>query len=133
METKLQVATSPKPVDQFLAELKAFVEEHHPKKTKMIQAIVNGTASKQALQAIAGFGFAIESPAAEWGRMLHDGFKNNHDFDDKAMRFWVTHLEEDDEGAGLEEQHGENARRLMERFAATQEQQERIGKAFIYS
>src|SRR5258705_1145857 len=53
METKLQVATSPKPVDQFLAELKAFVEDHHPKKSKMIQAIVNGTASKKALQAFA--------------------------------------------------------------------------------
>lgn len=226
METKLQVAAGAKPVDQFLAELQAFVEEHHPKKSKVIQAILNGTASKSALQnfakefyaysafsvrpfaalvanspdeisyklmlqnfageagllntpphpvlfrdfthalgvsdeelnahvplpttlgamftldhflrgpfdaAIAGFGFAIETPAAEWGRMLHDGFKNNHDFDEKAMRFWDTHLEEDDEGTGLEQQHGENARRLMQRFAATQEQQERIGKAFIYS
>src|SRR6266852_4929011 len=53
METKLQAATGPKPVDQFLAELQAFVEEHHPKKSKMIQAIVNGTASKKALQSFA--------------------------------------------------------------------------------
>src|SRR5262249_55588995 len=77
-------------------------------------------------EAVAGFGFAIEGPAAEWGRMLHDGFRDNYDFDEKAMRFWVIHLEEDDEGAGLEQQHGENAHRLMQRFAAGYEQQERI-------
>jgi hypothetical protein len=49
------------------------------------------------------------------------------------MRFWAIHLAEDDEGSGLEEQHAENARRLMQRFAAGKEQQARIGKAFMYS
>ncbi len=226
MSAKLQAASEAKPVDQFLAELKSFVEDHHPKKSRMIQAIVQGKASKKALQqfakefyaysafslrpfaalvanapddlslklmlqnfageagflntpphpvvfrdfatatgvteeeldthiplpstlggmfaldhflrgpfdqAVAGFGFAIEGPAAEWGKLLHDGFKNNYEFDEKAMQFWVIHLEEDDEGEGLEAQHGENARRLMQRFAATPEQQTRIRKAFIYS
>jgi len=84
-------------------------------------------------EAVAGFGFAIEGPAAAWGKMLHDGFKNHYKFDEQAMRFWVIHLEEDDEGAGLEAQHGENARKLMQRFAATSEQQARIRKAFVYS
>ncbi len=49
------------------------------------------------------------------------------------MQFWVLHLEEDEHGGGLEAQHGENARKLMQRFAATHEQQTRIGKAFINS
>lgn len=215
-----------KPVDRFLEDLQGFVEEHHPKNSRMIQAISKGTAAKTALQgfvkefhaysafsvrpfaalvsnapdetsyqlmlqnfagesgllntpahpivfrdfaiatgvtaeeldqhtplpstlgamftldrflrgpfdeAIAGFGFAIEGPAAAWGKMLHDGFKNHYPFDEKAMRFWVIHLEEDDEGTGLEAQHGENARRLMQRFAATAEQQARIRKAFTHS
>jgi len=84
-------------------------------------------------EAIAGFGFAIEGPAAEWGRMIHDGLRNNYDYDDAAMEFWSVHLEEDEEGAGLEEQHAENANRLMRRFAGTKEQQVRIREAFIYS
>jgi len=84
-------------------------------------------------QAIAGFGYAIEGPAAIWGKMIHDGLAANYDFDENAMRFWVVHLEEDDEGTGLEAQHAENARRLMGRFASTLEQQTRIRKAFVYS
>lgn len=226
METKLQSVSSEKPVDEFLADLKEFLKDHDPKDSKMIQAIVNGTASKSALQnfakefyaysafsvrpfaalvsnapdatsykmmlenfageagllntpahpvlfrdfalalgiteeeldshiplpttlgamyaldkfmrgpfdeAIAGFGFAIEGPSETWGRMLHDGFKEKYEFDEKAMRFWVIHLDEDEEGTGLEAQHAENARRLMQRFAASDEQQARIGKAFKYS
>jgi pyrroloquinoline quinone (PQQ) biosynthesis protein C len=226
MESKQRLANEAKPVDQFLADLQEFVAGHHPKDCKMIQAIANGTASKEAIQkftkefyaysafsvrafaalvantpddisyqlmlqnfageagllntpahpvlfrefalatgvteeeldnhiplpstlgamftlnhfmrgpfdeAVAGFGFAIEGPAAAWGKMLHDGFKNNYDFDEKAMTFWVIHLEEDDEGTGLEAQHGENARRLMQRFAATAEQQARIRRAFVHS
>src|SRR5690349_22395740 len=50
MEAKLQSAAEAQPVDQFLADLKNFIEEHHPRKSKMIQAIVSGTASKEALQ-----------------------------------------------------------------------------------
>lgn len=226
MATKLEVANEAKPVDQFLADLKSFIAQHHPKDSKIIQGIVKGTASKVALQkfakefyaysafslrpfaalvanapdehsyklmlqnfageagllntpphpelyrdftlatgvteaeldahvplpstlgamytlshflrgpfdeAIAGFGFAIEGPAAEWGRLIHDGLRDNYDFDEKGMRFWAIHLAEDDEGSGLEEQHAENARRLMQRFAAAKDQQTRIGKAFMYS
>jgi pyrroloquinoline-quinone synthase len=226
MSAKLQAASEARPVDQFLAELQAFIEEHHPKNSRMLQAIANGTASIEALrqfakefyaysafslrpfaalvanapddlslklmlqnfageagflgtpphpvvfrdfatatgvteeeldnhiplsstlgamygldhflrgpfdEAVAGFGFAIEGPAAAWGKMIHDGLRAHYNFDEKAMRFWVIHLEEDDEGQGLEAQHGENARRLMQRFAATAEQQTRIRKAFIYS
>jgi pyrroloquinoline quinone (PQQ) biosynthesis protein C len=226
MEAKRQSAAAAQPVEEFLAELKDFIEEHHPRRSKMIQAILNGTASKKALQlfakefyaysasslrpfaalvsnapddvslqlmlqnfageagllntpphpvlfrdflratgltdeeidahtplpstlgamfaldhflrgpfdeAVAGFGFAIESPAADWGRRIHDGLKAHYDFDEKAMRFWVIHLDEDDEGMGLEEQHGENARRLMQRYASTVEQQQRIRRAFVFS
>jgi pyrroloquinoline quinone (PQQ) biosynthesis protein C len=226
MSARLKVVTEAMPVDDFLAELHSFIEEHHPQNCKMIQAIARGTASMEALQkfskefyaysafslrpfaalvanapddhslklmlqnfageagflntpphpvvfrdfatatgvtdeeldthiplpstlggmfaldhflrgpfdqAVAGFGFAIEGPAAAWGKILHDGFKNNYQFDDKAMRFWVIHLEEDESGEGLEAQHGENARRLMQRFAASLEAQNRIRKAFIYS
>jgi pyrroloquinoline-quinone synthase len=226
MSAKLQAASEAKPVEQFLAELQAFIEEHHPKNSRMIQAIAGGTASMKALrqfakefyaysafslrpfaalvsnapddlslklmlqnfageagflgtpphpvvfrdfatatgvteeeldshiplpstlggmyaldhflrgpfdEAVAGFGFAIEGPAAAWGKMIHDGLRAHYDFDEQAMRFWVIHLEEDEEGAGLEAQHGENARRLMQRFAATPEQQTRIRKAFVYS
>ena len=226
MSAQQQAAGEAKPVNQFLAELKSFTEDHHPKKSRMIQSIIAGKASMKALQqfakefyaysafslrpfaalvanapddlslklmlqnfageagflntpphpvvfrdfatatgvteeeldshiplpstmggmfaldhflrgpfdqAVAGFGFAIEGPAAEWGKLLHDGFKKNYKFDEKAMRFWVIHLEEDDQGEGLEAQHGENARRLMQRFAATLEQQTRIRKAFVYS
>ena len=226
MEAKPQPTAEARPVDEFLAELQSFLEEHHPKNSHIIQAIVNGTASKKALQgfakefyaysafslrpfaalvsnapddaslkpmlqnfageagflntpphpelfrdftiatgvspeeldshiplpstlgamygldhflrgpfdqAIAGFGYAIEGPAAIWGKMIHDGLKANYDFDEAAMRFWVVHLEEDDEGTGLEAQHAENARRLMGRFASSLEQQTRIRKAFTYS
>jgi pyrroloquinoline quinone (PQQ) biosynthesis protein C len=226
MARTLQWASEAKPVDQFLAELQAFLADHHPKNSRMIQAIVNGTASMEALQkfskefyaysafsvrplaalvsnapddtslymmlqnfageagllntpphpvmyrdfaiatgvteeeldnhiplpstlgamftldhflrgpfdeAVAGFGFAIEGPAEEWGRMIHDGLKANYDFDERAMRFWVVHLEEDELGEGLEAQHGENARRLMQRFASTAEQQARIAKVYIRS
>jgi len=215
-----------KSVDRFLADLHAFTEGHHPKNSKMIQAIVKGKANKSALQefakefyaysefslrpfaalvsnapdetsyqlmlqnfageagllntpahpvlfrnfalatgvtekeleehvplpstlgamyalshflrgpfdeAIAGFGFAIEGPAAEWGRMIHDGLRKHYQFDDDAMKFWTAHLAEDQEGSGLEEQHAANARRLMERFAGSKEQQVRIGRAFMYS
>ncbi|HKZ03293.1 MAG TPA: iron-containing redox enzyme family protein [Pyrinomonadaceae bacterium] len=226
MATKLELANEAKPVDQFLADLQTFIQQHHPRDSKIIQGIVNGSASKAALQkfakefyaysafsvrpfaalvanapdetsyklmlqnfageagllntpphpvlyrdftlatgvteeeldthiplpttlgamytlshflrgpfdeAIAGFGFAIEGPAAEWGRMIHDGLRKHYDFDEKAMTFWAIHLAEDEEGSGLEEQHGENARRLMTRFASGKEQQTRIGNAFMYS
>jgi pyrroloquinoline quinone (PQQ) biosynthesis protein C len=226
MATKSEEVNKAEPVEQFIAELKGFLQEHHPKSSKMIQSILKGTASKSALQkfakefyaysafsvrpfaalvanapdetsfrlmlqnfageagllntpphpvlfrkwalatgvseeeleraiplpstlgamyalshflrgpfdeAIAGFGFAIEGPAAEWGRMIHDGLRKNYDYDDDAMEFWSVHLEEDEEGAGLEEQHAENANRLMRRFAATKEQQKRIRESFIYS
>ena len=226
MATKSEEVNKAQPVEQFIAELKGFLQQHHPKGSKMIQSIVNGSASKSALQkfakefyaysafsvrpfaalvanapdetsfrlmlqnfageagllntpphpvlfrkwalatgiseeelersvplpstlgamyalshflrgpfdeAIAGFGFAIEGPAAEWGRMIHDGLRANYDYDDDAMEFWSVHLEEDEEGAGLEEQHAENANRLMRRFAATKEQQQRIREAFMYS
>lgn len=226
MATQSEEVNQAELVEQFIAELKGFLQDHHPKSSKMIQAIVNGSASKSALQkfakefyaysafsvrpfaalvanapdetsfrlmlqnfageagllntpahpvlfrkwalatglseeelqqavplpstlgamyalshflrgpfdeAIAGFGFAIEGPAAEWGRMIHDGLRDNYDYNDEAMEFWSVHLEEDEEGAGLEEQHAENANRLMRRFAATKEQQERIRQAFLYS
>ena len=226
MATKVELTNENTQLDQFLNDLQVFLQEHHPKNSKIIQAIINGTASKSALQkfakefyaysafsvrpfaalvanapdetsfglmlqnfageagllntpphpvlyrkfalatgvtedelnkhvplpstlgamyalshflrgpfdeAIAGFGSAIEGPAAEWGRMIHDGLRANYDFDADAMEFWVIHLEEDEEGSGLEEQHAENARRLMQRFAATKDEQERIGKAFKYS
>ena len=226
MATKSEDVANAEPVEQFIAELKTFLQDHHPKRSGMIQSIVNGTATQSALQrfakefyaysafsvrpfaalvanapdetsfrlmlqnfageagllntpphpvlfrkwalatgvseeeleqavplpstlgamytlshflrgpfdeAIAGFGFAIEGPAAEWGRMIHDGLRANYDYDDDAMEFWSVHLEEDEEGAGLEEQHAQNANRLMRRFAGTKEQQERIRRAFIYS
>jgi pyrroloquinoline quinone (PQQ) biosynthesis protein C len=226
MATKKEEASKAQPVDQFIGELKSFIQDHHPKKSKIVQSIVNGTASKEALQkfskefyaysafsvrpfaalvanapdetsyrmmlqnfageagllntpahpvlfrkfalatgltdkdldasvpkpttlgamfalshflrgpfdeAIAGFGYAIEGPAAEWGRMLHDGLRAHYDFDDDAMEFWAIHLEEDEEGSGLEEQHAENANRLMRRFAASEEQQARIRDAFVHS
>jgi pyrroloquinoline quinone (PQQ) biosynthesis protein C len=226
MEAKLQSADQSTPIDQFLGELRSFIEDHHPRDSKMVQAIINGTASAKALQefakefyaysaysvrpfaalvsnapddvslqltlqnfageagllntpahpvlfrdflratgltdeeidahvplpstlgamfaldhflrgpfdeAVAGFGFAIEGPAADWGRRIHDGLKAHYGFDEKAMRFWVAHLEEDDEGMGLEEQHRENATRLMQRYASTLEQQQRIRKAFVSS
>lgn len=216
----------PEEIGSFLAGLNTFINEHHPKKSRMIQAIVNGTASQAALrkfakefyaysvaslkpfaalvanspdetslrlmlqnfageaglldtpphpvmfrdflratgvsddeidshvplpttlgamfaldhflrgpfdEAVAGFGFAIEGPAADWGKLIYDGLKANYGFDDTAMRFWKAHMEEDDEGMGLEEQHGENARRLMQRYASSHEQQVRIKKAFVYS
>jgi pyrroloquinoline quinone (PQQ) biosynthesis protein C len=226
MATKTEEIDKAEPVEQFIAELKGFLQEHHPKTSKMVQSIVDGTASRSALQkfakefyaysafsvrpfaalvanapddtsfrlmlqnfageagllntpahpvlfrkwalatgvseeeleravplpttlgamyalshflrgpfdeAIAGFGFAIEGPAAEWGRMIHDGLRRNYNYDDDAMQFWSVHLEEDEEGAGLEEQHAENANRLMRRFAGTKEQQQRIRQAFVYS
>jgi|ERR1700733_4649551 pyrroloquinoline quinone (PQQ) biosynthesis protein C len=226
MEAKLQPTDQAEPIDQFLAGLNTFIQDHHPKNSKIVQAIVKGTASRTALQefakefyaysafsvrpfaalvsnapddfsyklmlqnfageagllttpahpvlfrdflratgvsdaeidshiplpttlgamftldhflrgpfdeAVAGFGFAIEGPAAEWGRMLHDGLKANNDFDEAAMKFWEIHLDEDDEGVGLEEQHGENARKLMQKYASTVEQQQRIRKAFVSS
>src|SRR5215813_5790406 len=52
METKKSVEST-KSVDEFLADLKTFLSEHDPKDSKMIQAIVNGTASKPALQKFA--------------------------------------------------------------------------------
>jgi len=226
MATMSEEVNKAEPVEQFIAELKGFLQDHHPKSSRMVQSIVNGTANKSALQkfakefyaysafsvrpfaalvanapdetsfrlmlqnfageagllntpphpvlfrkwalatgvseeeleravplpstlgamyalshflrgpfdeAIAGFGFAIEGPAAEWGRMIHDGLRANYSYDDEAMEFWSVHLEEDEEGAGLEEQHAENANRLMRRFAGTKEQQQRIRQAFIYS
>lgn len=226
MATRTEEIEKAEPVEQFIAGLKAFLHEHHPKTSKMVKSIVDGTASRSALQkfakefyaysafsvrpfaalvanapdetsfrlmlqnfageagllntpahpvlfrkwalatgvseeeleravplpstlgamyalshflrgpfdeAIAGFGFAIEGPAAEWGRMIHDGLRRNYDYDDEAMQFWSVHLEEDEEGAGLEEQHAENANRLMRRFAGTKEQQQRIRQAFVYS
>jgi pyrroloquinoline quinone (PQQ) biosynthesis protein C len=220
-----KVADGAKPAGQFLDDLRGFVQQHHPKDTRIIRAIVNGTASKKALQgfakevcayaaitlrpfaamvsnapdeasyelalenfaseaglldtpshpamfrdftlatgvteaeldshvplpstlgamytlerflrgafdeAIAGFGFAIEGPAAEWGPLVYNSLKNNYQLDEKGMRFWAAHFANQEEG-GLEEQHAENARRLMERFASTKERQARMSKAFIHS
>src|SRR5437868_2382780 len=39
--------------DQFLADLQSIVQRHHPKNTKIVRAIVNGTASRKALQGFA--------------------------------------------------------------------------------
>jgi pyrroloquinoline-quinone synthase len=226
MATELKRADEAAPADQFLADLKAFLQQHHPKNSRIIQAIANGTASKKALrsfakevcaysaislrpiaamvsnapdetsyqlilenfaseaglfntpphpalfrdftlgtgvteeeldshvplpstlgamytlerflrgpfdEAIAGFGFAIEGPAAEWGRLVYAGLKNNYGLDEKAMMFWTLHFKENKESASLEKQHAENARYLMERFASTREQQARIRTAFIHS
>lgn len=84
-------------------------------------------------EAVAGFGFAIEGPAAEWGKLVLAGLRNYYELDEKGIRFWTLHFGENKEGAALEKQHAENARRLMQRIAATKEQQARIGKAFIHS
>lgn len=84
-------------------------------------------------EAVAGFGFAIEGPAAEWGKLVLAGLKNHYGLDERGMMFWTLHFGENKEGATLEKQHAENARRLMERIASTKEQQARVGRAFIHS
>ena len=83
-------------------------------------------------EAIAGFGFAIEGPAAEWGPTVYEGLKTHYRLDEKGIRFWAVHFgHEQDEG--LEEQHAENAHRLMELFASSAEQQKRMRRAFVHS
>lgn len=83
-------------------------------------------------EAIAGFGFAIEGPAAEWGPTVYAGLKAHYDLDDQGIRFWAVHFG-DQQDEGLEEQHAENAHRLMELFASTGEQQNRLRRAFVHS
>jgi len=53
MATKLEIANEAKPVDQFLADLQSFLQKHHPKNSRMIQAIVNGSATKDQLRKFA--------------------------------------------------------------------------------
>jgi len=53
MATKSEEVNKAEPVEQFIAELKGFLQEHHPKSSKMIQSILKGTASKSALQKFA--------------------------------------------------------------------------------
>src|SRR4030095_9537286 len=53
MATKLGVTNEAKPVDQFLRDRQTFTRQHHPKDSKIIQAIVNGSASKSDLQKFA--------------------------------------------------------------------------------
>jgi pyrroloquinoline quinone (PQQ) biosynthesis protein C len=84
-------------------------------------------------EAVAGFGFAIEGPAAEWGKLVLSGLRNHYDLGEKGMRFWALHFGENREGETLEKEHAENARLLMQRIAATAEQQARVGKAFRHS
>jgi pyrroloquinoline quinone (PQQ) biosynthesis protein C len=226
MTALTMLADEVKPVNEFLADLGQFMEQHHPKNTRIIRAIIQGAASRKALQgfakeiacysamtlrpfaamvsnapdeasyqlalenfaseagllntaphpelfrdfalgigvgeeelkrhvplpsslgamyslerflrgpfdeAIAGFCFAIETPAAEWGKLVYKSFKNNYKLDEKAIMFWTLHFAQDEEGAGIENLHAENARRLMERFASTKEQQARMRKAFTHS
>jgi pyrroloquinoline quinone (PQQ) biosynthesis protein C len=84
-------------------------------------------------EAIAGFGFAIEMPAAEWGKLVYKSFKSNYKLDEKTMMFWKLHFGQQEDGAGIEDDHAANARQLMLRFAATNEQQQRVRRAFTHS
>lgn len=226
MATLATVLDEAKPVNEFLADLEQFVEEHHPKNTPIIRAIAEGTAPERALkgfakeiacysamtlrpfaalvsnapdqvayqlalenfaseagllntqshpelfrdfalgvgagqeeldqhlplpstlgamytlerflrgpfdEAIAGFCFAIEMPAAEWGKLVYRSLKNNYRLDEKAIRFWALHFGQNADGSGIEDEHAENARRLMQRFASTSTQQARMRKAFTHS
>ncbi|HWS53152.1 MAG TPA: iron-containing redox enzyme family protein [Pyrinomonadaceae bacterium] len=226
MATQLKKADEAQPAEQFMAGLRSFLQQHHPKDSRIIQAIAGGAASRRALQgfakevcaysaislrpiaalvsnapdetsyrvalenfaseagllgtpphpalfrdftlgtgvteeeldghvplpstlgamytlerflrgpfdeAIAGFGFAIEGPAAEWGRLVYAGLRDHYELDEKALMFWTLHFGERERDATLEEQHAANARYLMSRFASTPEQQERVGRAFKHS
>src|SRR5262249_51043471 len=53
MENKLHYVTPAKPVFEFRTDLKEFLSEHDAKDIKIVQAIVNGTASRPALQKFA--------------------------------------------------------------------------------
>ena len=83
-------------------------------------------------EAVAGFGLAIEGPASEWGGLVLAGLREHYRFDDDALRFWILHFQEDGDSA-LEAQHAENARLLLRRFAATAEQQARLGRVYVHS
>lgn len=226
MATQLKRADEAMAVDEFLADLRSFLKQHHPGDSKIVKAIANGTASKKAVrnfakeicavsaislrpfaalvsnapdetsyqltlenfaseaglldspphpvlfrrftlaagvteeeleshiplpstlgamyaldrflrgpfdEAVTGFGFAIEGPAAEWGPLVLEGLRSHYELDDEAIKFWILHFERDEEGAALEEQHAKNARVLMERFAATREQQARLRKTYMHS
>src|ERR1051325_435245 len=53
MINTVDAANESKSVDGFLADLNSFIQEHHPKSSKIIQAIVKGKATKRALQKFA--------------------------------------------------------------------------------
>jgi len=53
MGTNSEETNSDRPVEEFISELKSFIQEHHPKTSPIIQSIVKGTASKNALQKFA--------------------------------------------------------------------------------
>jgi len=211
-----------RPVEQFLAELRDFQQRHHPKDSKIVQAVATGRAPRRALQnfakeihavsvtslrpfaalvanapdegtfevmlqhfareaglagvprhpvlcrqfvlgtgvaeaelkahvplpstlgavymldrclrgsvdeGIIGFGLAIEDPAPEWGSLVRNGLKDHYHLPEESRRFWTV-MEEDKE---LEAEQAEKWLRLLQRFAATGEQQARLRKVFMHS
>jgi len=80
-------------------------------------------------EGLGAFGLAVEMevPGRPNGaKFIYDGLKRHYGFDAKALEFWAIHVE-------AEEEHGENAVRVLEHCGQTREQQARIRRAFQFS
>jgi len=80
-------------------------------------------------EGLGAFGLAVEMevPGRPNGaQIIHDGLARHYGIDAHAMEFWAVHIQ-------AEEEHGENAERVLLLCGQTREQQARIRRAFRFS
>jgi len=80
-------------------------------------------------EGLGAFGLAVEMevPGRPNGaKVIYDGLKRHYGLDAKTLEFWAIHVE-------AEEEHGDNARRALERCGESRDQQALIRRAFRFS
>jgi pyrroloquinoline quinone (PQQ) biosynthesis protein C len=108
----------------------AEVRAHYPLPTTLGAAAAIGCFCRSSFEeGLGAFGLAVEMqvPGRPVGaEVLYKALRDHYDLDKKTLEFYEVHVEAEDE-------HGGNAMKAVEWFAATYEQQVRVRRAFRWS
>jgi pyrroloquinoline quinone (PQQ) biosynthesis protein C len=76
-------------------------------------------------EGICAVGAAIEGAAEDWNIWVYEGLSQHYDLDEKTMRFWTIHAEE-------EPGHADTGWTFVDKYATTPMMQARIRKSFVH-
>lgn len=104
--------------------------EHLPLPSTIGAAAAMGYYCRSSFEeGLGAFGLAVEMevPGRPNGaRVFYEALRRHYGLDKRTLEFWAVHTT-------AEEEHGDNARRVLELCAQTREQQARIRRAFRFS